>query len=120
MKTHKNARLTFARRLEMARSVVEQQVTLSATAARHGVSLPTARKWLQRYRADGSAGLRDHTSRPHRIANATDQEVALEILALRQSGLTMRRIALQAGCSASTVSRICAAFPYFGIKIQGR
>jgi len=45
MNTHKNARLTYARRIEMVRDVVDRGMTPCAAAAAHGVSAPTARKW---------------------------------------------------------------------------
>ena len=56
MNTHKNARLTFARRLELAMDVLERELTLCAAAA-HNVSVPTARKWVGRYLAEGESGL---------------------------------------------------------------
>ena len=51
MNIHKNARLTFARRQEMVRDMIERALTPAAAAAAHGVSAPTARKWLGRYLA---------------------------------------------------------------------
>ena len=53
MNTHKNARLTYARRFEMVQDIVERSCTPCAAAAAHGVSVPTARKWLGRYLACG-------------------------------------------------------------------
>jgi hypothetical protein len=44
MNIHKNARLTFARRLEMVQDVLERKLTHAATAAKHHVSVPTVRK----------------------------------------------------------------------------
>jgi transposase-like protein len=38
MNIHKNARLTFARRLEMVHDVLEHGATLAATAVNHGVT----------------------------------------------------------------------------------
>ena len=108
MKMHKNARLTFARRLELVKSVVQQGVAVCAAAASHGVSLPTARKWVRRYSAHGDAGLHDRASRPQRMPKATTLQITEKILDLRRSGLTMRAIVAEAGCSLSTVSRICA------------
>ena len=66
MNIHKNARLTFARRLEMVRNILEQDHRLAWAAAEAGVSEPTARKWLGRYLAEGEAGLKDRSSRPNR------------------------------------------------------
>ena len=51
MNTHKNARLTYLRRLEMVQDITERGVSPAEAAARHGVSAVTARKWLGRYLA---------------------------------------------------------------------
>ena len=37
-----------------------------AVCRRFGISRPTLRKWLRRYEAEGEAGLRDRSRRPHR------------------------------------------------------
>ena len=59
MNIHKNARLTYARRLEMVRLIVEQRTSRVQAAELNGVSEPTVRKWLGRYLAQGEAGLAD-------------------------------------------------------------
>jgi len=59
MNTHKNARLTYLRRLEMVQDILEGGLSASEAAAKQGVSAVTARKWLGRYLADGAAGLLD-------------------------------------------------------------
>src|SRR6266542_4421405 len=66
MNIHKNARLTLVRRLEMVHDVIERKLTYAATAAGHGVSVPTVRKWVGRYLTQGEPGLRDASSRPQR------------------------------------------------------
>ena len=43
MNTHKNARLTFARRLGLVMDVLERELTLCAPAAAHNVSVPRGR-----------------------------------------------------------------------------
>ena len=108
MNTHKNARLTFARRIEMVRSVVEQGFTLTAAARAQQVSLPTTRKWVSRFLLAGEAALADRSSRPRCSPLAISETKALAILELRRRRLTMQRIAKDVGCSISTVSRICA------------
>ena len=55
MNIHKNARLTFARRLEMVQDLIERKLTHAATAANHTVSLPAVRKWVRRYLLRGEA-----------------------------------------------------------------
>ena len=106
MNTHKNARLTFVRRQEMVRDIVEQGMTPVMAAAVHGVSAPTARKWLGRFLAQGPAGLRDASSRPQVSPRAIAPERALLIVELRRRRLTQARIARSLGVSESTVSRV--------------
>jgi transposase InsO family protein len=108
MNVHKNARLTFARRIEMVRTVVEQGFTLSAAATAQRVSVPTVRKWVSRFLLGGEAALIDRSSRPARSPRAIGETKALAILELRRRRLTMHRIAQDVACSISTVSRICA------------
>ena len=43
MNTHKNARLTYLRRLELVQDIIEGGFSASEAAARHGVSAVTAR-----------------------------------------------------------------------------
>ena len=76
MNTHKNARLTFARRIELVTDIVDRKLTPSAAAAAHGVTAATARKWLGRYLAQGEAGLADRSSRPHSSPRSISDTVA--------------------------------------------
>jgi transposase InsO family protein len=108
MNTHKNARLTFVRRLELVMDVLERELTLCAAAAAHSVSVPTARKWVGRYLAQGEAGLVDRSSRPMRSPKAIAAAKALRILELRRRRLTQAAIAHAVGVSKSTVSRVLA------------
>ena len=66
MNIHKNARLTYARRLEMVQDITERGLSQAEAAVMQGVSVPTVRKWLGRYLAHGEAALRDRSSRPVR------------------------------------------------------
>jgi transposase InsO family protein len=106
MNIHKNARLTLTRRLEMVRDLVERKPTLAAAAAAHGVSVPTVRKWLGRYLAQGEAGLVDASSRPRRSPREIAPATALAIVELRRRFLTQARIARSLKVSASTVGRV--------------
>ena len=108
MNTHKNARLTYARRIEMVRDIVEGGLTPCAAAAAHGVSAPTGRKWLGRYLLQGNAGLADSSSRPVRSPRAIAPGKALAIVELRRRRLTQARIAQALAVAASTVSRVLA------------
>lgn len=48
MNVHKNARLTFVRRLEMVMDLLYRRLTPGAAVAAYGVSGPTVRKWVGR------------------------------------------------------------------------
>ena len=106
MNTHKNARLTFLRRLEMVEDITKRGLSASEAAAAHGVSAVTARKWLGRYLADGATALADKSSRPARSPRAIDPSVALAIVELRRKMFTQSRIATYLGVSKATVSRV--------------
>ena len=106
MNIHKNARLTLARRVEMVKDIVEHALHPAQAAILHGVSAPTASKWLGRYLAQGEAGLHDRSSRPHRSPRAIAPATALAIVELRRRRLTQARIAASLGVSMSTVSRV--------------
>jgi transposase InsO family protein len=106
MNTHKNARLTFVRRLELVQDIVDKGFTPCTAAAVHGVSCPSARKWLGRYLAEGETGLRDRSSKPKRSPRKIKPEKALAIVELRHRRLTQARIAASTGVSKSTVSRV--------------
>lgn len=106
MNIHKNARLTVVRRLELVRDIISHGFTPCAAAAVHGVSSPTARKWLGRYLAGGQASLRDRSSRPRQSPRKTKSEKALAIVELRKRRLTQARIASSLDVSKSTVSRV--------------
>jgi len=108
MNTHKNARLTFARRLEMVMLMTEAGLTPCAAAAAQGVSAPTARKWLGRYLAGGVPALADCSSRPALSPKSIDPTKALAITELRRKRLTQARIASYLGVSKSTVGRVLA------------
>jgi hypothetical protein len=51
--THANATLTPTGRLRLARLVVVKKWTLARAAERFSVSITTARRWAERYRAHG-------------------------------------------------------------------
>ncbi len=55
---------SFARRIEMVKQMTQEGLDAVRAAAAHGVTAPTARKWLGRYLACTSAfsGLQTHTT----------------------------------------------------------
>jgi len=106
MNTHKHARLTFLRRLEMVEDITKRGLSAAEAAAAHGVSSVTARKWLGRYLANGVQALADKSSRPSKSPRAIDPSVALAITELRRKLFTQARIATYLGVSKATVSRV--------------
>ena len=105
MNVHENARLTPRGRERIARQVASGQ-TPKAVSDAAGVCARTVRKWVDRYRCEGHAGLRDRSSRPHRLYRPTPQAVVDEVAALRRQRYTGKQIAAQVGVSPATVSRI--------------
>jgi transposase InsO family protein len=108
MNSHKHARLTYARRLEMVKELIKEGTTPSAAALTYGVTPPTVRKWLGRYLAGGEAALADASSRPKRSPKSIDAGKALLIVELRRRRVIQSRIARSVGVSGSTVSRVLA------------
>jgi transposase InsO family protein len=106
MDVHKNARLTPAGREIMVRRVVEGGQTPKALSAAVGVCPGTVRKWVERFRAEGLAGLRDRSSRPHQLRRPTPAETIARIETLRRQRWTGAQIARDTGVSKATVSRI--------------
>src|SRR4030095_6307872 len=105
MNIHKNARLTFVRRLEMVHDTLEHGVTLAATAVSYGVSVPTVRKWATRFLAQGEAGLHDRSSRPTKSPRTIAADTAASIVELRHRRLTRASIARSAGVAGRTLRR---------------
>ena len=106
MDIHKNARLTLRGREALVKMVLCNGVNLNSAAAEFKVSARTAAKWVRRYQAEGSPGLRDRSSRPHRFYRPTSPLRIDQVVALRRQRWTGCRIAAQTGLSPATVSRI--------------
>lgn len=88
MNSHKNARLTLLRRLEMVEGIIQRGLSASDAAAAHGLSAVTARKLLARFLTDDVAGLADKSSRPALSPRAMRPNVALAIVELRRKPFT--------------------------------
>lgn len=107
MNIHKNARLTYVRRVELVQWITQHRLSPADAAIRAGVSEPTVYKWLGRFLTEGEAGLHDRSSRPHHSPGQIAEQLALAIVQLRRKRLTQARIAQALQVSKSTVSRIC-------------
>jgi transposase InsO family protein len=107
---HPNARLTPRHRRTMVNCVTVRGWTVEATAERFQVDAKTVRKWRDRYLAEGDAGLKDRSSRPHRSPNRTPQARRSEVIWLRkQRRWGADHIAHETGLAASTVQAILNA-----------
>ena len=108
MNIHDNAKLTPKGRERMVLFVLSGQ-TLKAVSRAVGVCPRTVRKWVDRYKEQGFAGLYDRSSRPKNVYQPTPQHVKDEIIALRRQRLTGKHIAAHMNVSRASVSRILKA-----------
>jgi transposase InsO family protein len=90
----------------LVRRVRETAWPVSQAAGAAGISVRTAFKWLRRFRDEGEAGLRDHSSRPHAQPRALPDDWRQLILSLRRCRLTAFQIAERLHLARSTVARI--------------
>src|SRR3546814_13959219 len=84
MNVHKNARLTAHSRAELVRRVVDGGQPPKAVATAFGVDVKTVRKWVERFRSEGSTGLMDRSSRPRRLHRPTPSQPPDRIIPLRR------------------------------------
>src|SRR6266446_9838099 len=105
MDIHKNARLTVHGR-ERIVELLQGGHSVAQVAEKMGVTEKTVRKWRDRHRAEGLAGLQDRRSRPHRLHRPTPPEVIERIESLRRQRMPGKEIAATVGVSAATVSRV--------------
>src|SRR5258708_6814465 len=106
MKVHKNARLTPRSRAELVRRVLVAGQPPVTVATAMGVTTKTVSKWVGRFAAEGTAGLVDRSSRPHRLYRPTPEVSAQQIEVLRRQRWTGKQIAKATGVSPATVSRV--------------
>ena len=105
--SHANAALTPRARLRLARLVVDQGWPIARAAERYDVSWPTAKRWADRYRQLGPAGMDDASSRPHRSPNRTPRRwCARSCTCAGSSGSGRCRSPTRSGCAPSTVHAV--------------
>jgi transposase InsO family protein len=105
--SHANAALTPRARLRLARLIVDEGWTAAAAAKMFMVAPRTAKKWADRYRAEGLAGMSDRSSRPHHCPSKTPEALKRRIVALRRrERLGPVQIAGRTGIPASTVHAV--------------
>ena len=106
MDYHQNARLTIHSREQLARKILHGECTLKLAAASFNVSAKTAAKWARRYRLQGTSGLQDRSSRPHRSPRQTSSALLERVLSLRRGHMPGYEVARRTGLSPASVSRI--------------
>jgi transposase len=106
MEVHANAKLTLRGRLTMVRRLANENWTLDRAANVFGGSEKTCRKWLDRYRTQGEAGLEDRSSRPKTSPMETPSDRVEVIAALRRIRSTAAEIAEVLDMPISTVSLV--------------
>jgi len=106
MDIHQNARLTPHARAELVRRVLLERQAPKAVAAALGVTVKTVSKGCERFQDEGTAGLIDRSSRPHRLCPPTPDAVVEQIAALRRQRWTGDQIANEVGVAPATVSRV--------------
>lgn len=105
--SHANAALTPRARLRLAQRVVDDGWTYATVAKMFMVAPRTAKKWADRYRAEGAAGMADRSSRPRTCPRKTSPEVVRRIVRLRwRHRLGPVQIAGRLGMRASTVHAV--------------
>jgi transposase InsO family protein len=104
---HRNARLTLHGRLELVRRVREDRRPVAHVAKEMGLSRQCAHKWVNRFDAEGEAGLRDRSSRPCTSPTRTPAKVERRVLKARQEHrCDAVGLAHHTGVPASTCGRI--------------
>ena len=105
--SHANAALTPRARLRLARLIVDNGWPVARAAERYDVSWPTAKRWADRYRQAGPAGMAYRSSRPHHSPRRTPQPVVRRIVHLRwRQRLGPVQIADRVGVAPSTVHAV--------------
>ena len=105
--SHANAALTPRARLRLAQLVVDRGWTYAAAAKMFMVAPRTAKKWADRYHAEGPAGMADRSSRPKTSPTRTGPELVRRIVRLRwRDRLGPVQIAGRLGMPTSTVHAV--------------
>ena len=106
MNVHSRAKTTPGSRELLIRRVQAEGWSRREAAEAFGLSVRTAAKWLRRFRLEGTVGLRDRSSRPHRSPQQTPEGLRRRVIELRGKRLTGLEIAQTIGLPRATVSRI--------------
>lgn len=105
MNTHKNARLSYARRVELVRRAKRPHVNQSQLGREFNVSRQTVRKWIRRDVLEGEAGLADRSSRPAHSPTRLPRAQRRRIERRRRQRCSSLRIARELRLPLATVVR---------------
>ena len=105
--SHANARLTVHGRFLLVERVIGDRRPVAHVAKELGISRQCAHRWVNRYRAQGGAGLVERSSRPHSMpARSSPDTEAAVLLARRKLRCGPARLSQVTGVPARTISRI--------------
>ena len=104
MNIHKNARLTYVRRVELARRARRAGACISALAREFGVSRQTVYKWRRRDQ-EPARTIADRSSRPHRSPTVLRRVARRQVERRRRQRWSSCRIASDLGLPIATVVR---------------
>lgn len=105
--THARAKLTPQGRLLLVTRVLEMGWSVPMAAEAQGCSSATGYKWLRRFQTEGTTGLFDRSSRPHRSPMRLSPAREGAILDRRERTLEgPHRLAWALGEAPSTVNRV--------------
>ena len=102
-------RLTPLSRDRLLRRHIDGGEPPASLAAKVGISLCTAYKWLARYRSRGHTSLADRRSVRRTQRRTLDPQQMQQALDLRHQRCTLRRIAKVVGAPLSTLGRVTEA-----------
>ncbi len=104
---HPNAALNAKARHRMVDLILNEGEPVAVVARQFRIDPKTARKWRDRFLSEGTAGLDDRSSRPHRSPNRTSSAQRAQVLDLRsRHHRCAAAIANEVGLANSTVQKI--------------
>lgn len=106
MNLHSRARTCPESRALLVRRIERDGWPLTTAAEAAGISRKTASKWVKRFKTEGLPGLRDRSSRPHRMPGRLDAAREKLILELRSSRKTIVQVATALKLDRSRVARV--------------
>lgn len=118
MAKSKDKGFLYSIRLQMVRDALESGI--KPVARLYGASKNTVKKWLNRYKEKGTAGMVEDSRAPHHIPHKTGKDVEGEVLRHRESkpgwGAKRLKMDFDIPCSHGAASRILKEHG----KIKGR